>query len=176
MIGFKNLLNFAMLAVVFVFFPSENWDYWFNEGKADRVAEFCFKSKQHCYVVAKNLLGKPVRLGFTSVKSGWASSIGSTTSEDLKDYKIIPANSYSLIEVEPNVYTGSVVHSVETEESFSPKTLMLVAPVEQDRWIFFVLGVVVAAALLTHSIGGLVREDDRQKTETRTDYSWHYRK
>jgi len=171
MLSLKNVWTFGMIVVTFVFLPPENWDYWFAGGKSDRYAEFCFRGDKHCYVIAKNLLTNPVHLGFANIKSAWTGRIGSPNIEELKTGGTLPPNSYSLLEVAP-ASVNSVIHTLEPEYSFSPKQLMLVAPIEEDKWFVLVFALVVAAALLTYSIGSLVREDDRQKGGRQIDYSW----
>ena len=172
MLSAKNVWTFGVIVITFVFLPPENWDYWFFGGKADRYGEFCFRNDKHLYVVAKNLLPSPVHLGFSSVKSAWTSRIGAPEMEELVAGSALPPNSYSLLEVTPGSFVEPITHKLEPEYSFNPKPLILITPIEEDRWSFFILALILAAAGLSYSVGSFMREDARQKERTKVDYSW----
>jgi len=171
MLSVKNIWTFAVIVITFVFLPSENWDFWFFGGKAEHYAEICLRSDKHCYIIAKNLLSGPVHLGFQGIISELTTTIGEPKMKEIEPSGSIPANSISFLELRPGPLVGHVTHTLGSDYVFSPKLLRMTVPIEEDRWIFFVLALILAAAALTHSIGGLMREDDRQKGERKISYA-----
>lgn len=174
MLSLGKVWSFGLIVVTFVFLPSDNWDFWFVGGKEDYYAEFCLQGDKVCYIVAKNLLSKEVRPGFADIRGGWSQKIGSSRIVEISTNKTIPPESYSLLEIDPGVYSTSVQHFTGEGEPFAPKQLVLVTPVEEQKWFFLIFALLAASAALTYSLLSYVREDDRQKAENKVDYSWHY--
>lgn len=173
MLSAKNLWTFGMIVVTFVFLPPENWDYWFFGGKTDRYAELCLRSDKRCFVVAKNLMNDPVHLGFANVQSAWIARIGDSKLEKISGRpEPLPANSYAFLEIVPDSLAKPVAHRLDQGLSFSPKSLILITPIEEDRWFLFVLALILAASVLTYSIGSFMIEDARQKVQKKANYSW----
>lgn len=166
MLTIKGVLTFGLLVVTFVFLPNENWDYWFIGDKGDYYAQFCLRDNRRCYVFAKNMLAEEVRLGFPAILRGWSQKIGSEEIVELDSSMLVPPESYSLVEVDPHVFDSAVRHRLEKNQELRPKSLVLVTPVEEQKWFILVFALILASAGLTYSIVSYVGEDDRQKAST----------
>ena len=173
MLTFGRIWSFGLIVVTFVFLPSENWDFWFLGGKEDYYAEFCLRDDKNCYIIAKNLLSKEVRLGFGNIRKGWSQRIDASGIVAITGTNTVPPESYSLLEIDPAAFSSSVRHVTGEGEFLAAKSLVLITPVEEQKWFVFVLALLAAAAALTYSLVSYVREDDRQKAESKVSYSWH---
>jgi len=162
---FTRVLTFGLLVITFVFLPNENWERWFVGDKGDYYAEFCLRDSRRCYVLTKNLLTVEVKLGFPAIQKGWSQKIGSDAIVELDAARAIPPESYSLVEVDPGSYDAEVLHRVGNNQALKPKVLVLVTPIEEQKWFVLIFALILTSAGLTYSIVSYVGEDDRQKAD-----------
>jgi hypothetical protein len=159
----KHIVTFGVIVVTFTFFPSENWDYWFLGDKAEHYAEYSLRGDKQSFVVAKNVFPASVYHGLAGVVAAFSAKIGEGQMNPMRSDAPIPPNSVALLEIAPSATLVRMAHTSSPEYSFAPMALTLVAPVEEGRWMLLAVALMAVTALLAFSIGGLMREDDRQR-------------
>jgi hypothetical protein len=165
----KKIVTFGVIVVTFVFFPPENWDYWFFGDKAEHYAEYSLRGDKQCYVIAKNVFSSSVHHGLAGVLAAFSARVGEAQMSPMRSDAPIPPNSVALLEIAPNATLVRMAHTSSPEYSFAPRALTLVAPVEEGRWMLLAVALMTVTALLAFSICGLMREDDRQREATPSD-------